>query len=619
METLRYIVLVNGLLAVVSVAYYVLLRRETFFVANRVALWVGLAGALILPLLELPDWRPQRVRTVMHKTAQIIVPKVLPSQSTTEPSVTITFPNQKTYHAFQNLPRPFRWSWQLSLMLLYIVGVLILALRFSLQVVSLRKLIHQSVHEPYDQFTLVTNEQVTSPFSFFNWVVLNPTQHTDNELDQILRHERVHVRERHSFDMIGVWFNPAAYLFRHLVHQTLEFSADRSVLAEGVDAKAYQYNLLKVSLASGQSGVINHFSRSELKSRILMLNRRQSSKTSWLKYPVFFIAALTIASAFARPHHIKTLSHYLPKPIATSIVTMATSNKATDSSDDREIIYQAETYRPNTASQRPPQQLEQLAELPIQSEEVLIDKDSVRTSPSRYIQYQGNWLFWIITPKTTFDDLIVMKQEFAKHGHNMQLNEIKYDPLYAYITRLQVSVKRPSGGGTSCDELNNDDKPIPSIAGFVGIGLKSHTGGTGGLRYYKDYEIPEQLRKTATEDEKFITKLVNDQAMEKLVQAGQHKYGHLGVGPRRFSREEIIRQSGNNSYLIVQPDSTLSVDETADYAKVFINNEPADPRAIRMWKVNQLYTLLVLYGNSDSGKRPGIRYLLFYFNEDNGN
>ncbi|WP_020597439.1 M56 family metallopeptidase [Spirosoma panaciterrae] len=259
METLRYVVLANGLLAVVSLAYFVLLRRETFFKANRLALWTGLAGALILPILELPDWRPQRVRTVMHKTAQIIVPKVLPNSSATEPDVTITFPNQKTYQAFQHLPRPFVWSWQLGLMLLYTLGVLILALRFGLQVLSLRKLINQSSHEPYDQFTLVTNEQVTSPFSFFNWVVLNPAQHTDNELDQILRHERVHVRERHSFDMIGAelvciafWFNPAAYLFRHLIHQTLEFSADRTVLAEGVDAKAYQYNLLKVSLASGQ-------------------------------------------------------------------------------------------------------------------------------------------------------------------------------------------------------------------------------------------------------------------------------------------------------------------------------------------------------------------------------
>ncbi len=46
METLRYLVLANGLLVVVSVAYYVLLRRETFFGANRLALWLGLTAAV---------------------------------------------------------------------------------------------------------------------------------------------------------------------------------------------------------------------------------------------------------------------------------------------------------------------------------------------------------------------------------------------------------------------------------------------------------------------------------------------------------------------------------------------------------------------------------------------
>jgi beta-lactamase regulating signal transducer with metallopeptidase domain len=264
METLRYVVLANALLAVVSIAYYTLLRRETFFGANRMALWLGLAGALLLPILELPDWRPERVRNVMHKTAQVIVPKVLPQLTPTQPEVTITFPNQKTYRLFRHKPAEFVWSWPVGLALLYLIGVVVLLVRFGVQLISLRRLIWQSVHEPYDDFTLVRNQSVTSPFSFFNWVVLNPEQHAPDELDQILRHERVHVRERHSFDMLGAelvcivfWFNPAVYLFRQLLHQTLEFSADRAVLAEGVDARSYQYNLVKVSMATGQSAITN--------------------------------------------------------------------------------------------------------------------------------------------------------------------------------------------------------------------------------------------------------------------------------------------------------------------------------------------------------------------------
>ena len=294
METLRYVVLTNGLLAVVSIAFYVLLRRETFFEANRLALWLGLTASLVLPLLELPDWRPQPVRVVMQRTAQVIVPKVLPGPPTLRPDVTITFPNGRTYPAFPRRLVASGWSWQQGLLGLYITVLIALLIRFGVRLWSLMRLIQQSAQERYDDFTLVRNSVVTSPFSFFGWVVLNPDHHEPDELEQILRHERVHVRAWHSADLIGAelvsivfWFNPAAYLFRQLVHQTLEFSADRAVLAEGIDAKAYQYNLLKVSLWAEQAGITNHFSHSSLRQRIGMMNRQRSGHLSLGRYAVW--------------------------------------------------------------------------------------------------------------------------------------------------------------------------------------------------------------------------------------------------------------------------------------------------------------------------------------------
>ena len=269
METLRYVVLSNGLLAVVSIVFYVLLRRETFFEANRLALWLGLTASLVLPLVQLPDWRPQPVKAVMQRTAQVIVPRVMPSPPALQPDVTITFPNGQTYPAFPGRGRMAQTglSWQQGLLGLYLTILIVLMGRFGYRLRSLMRLIRQSAQERYDGFTLVRNTGVTSPFSFFGWVVLNPDQHAPDELEQILRHERVHVRAWHSADMLGAelvsivfWFNPAAYLFRQLVHQTLEFSADRAVLADGIDPQLYQYHLVKVSLAAGQSAITNHFS-----------------------------------------------------------------------------------------------------------------------------------------------------------------------------------------------------------------------------------------------------------------------------------------------------------------------------------------------------------------------
>ncbi len=634
METLRYVVLANGLLAVVSVAYYVLLRRETFFGANRLALWLGLAGVLLLPLLELPDWRPQPVRSVMRQTAQAIVPRILPNPDHS-PDVTITFPDQQTYRAFRAQQKRFVWSWQLGLSLTYIAALALLLIRFSIQLFSLRKLIRQSAHVPYDDFVLVSNTIVTSPFSFFNWVVLNPDQHTPDELDQILRHERVHVQERHSIDMLAAefvcimfWFNPAAYLFRHLLHETLEFSADRAVLAEGIDAKAYQYNLLKVSLSAGQSALTNHFSKAQLKSRIVMLNQPNSSKSTWLKYPVFFIAALTVASAFARPQHVRALGKYIPEPVVETIEAVLESPKK----KGQALIEQR--YTNLNLTKLPARQLKKnpsvsKGNISFDSTSQLATKDSPRVSSCRYMIYQGDYLYWIVTPKTTFDDFTVMKKEFEKQGYNMQLNELKYDPLYTYIDRVSITVVGSTSSRIRVNELDDDLKPIPTIAGYVNIkNTQISRIGSSRLngRYSKNFplyqteaeeEFPDMLRNVANDDEALISQFIDNKKMDYLILSGEQKYGHLGIGFRKFDQKAIKKQSSSNSIIRVDSGGSLSIGNEMYVVKAFINNEPVTPEAIHRLNISQLYTVAVILGYDNAmQKRSGIDYLLFYVNEN---
>ncbi len=619
METLRYVVLVNGLLAIVSVAYYALLRRETFFGANRLALWLGLTSALILPLLELPDWRPQPVRAAMQRTAQVIVPKVLPKSHRPQADVAITFPNKETYPAFQEQQEKFVWSWQAGLVILYFAGVFVLLIRFGIQLASLQKAIAHSIHERYNDFTLAWDKHATSPFSFFGWVVINPNQHEPDELEQILRHERVHVRERHSVDMIGAelvcivfWINPAAYLFRQLIHQTLEFCADRAVLAEGVDAKAYQYNLLKVSLSSGQSTITNHFSKSQLKSRIAMLNQQQSSRVTWLKYPVFFIAALTVASAFAHPQPIKALRRYVPKSIAEpakdpfqlvekagQLVNVKSIEPGIDKSNAQKALIQQSRLQLDSASQQP-------------------QPDTVQVSPSRYMQYDGDKLYWIITPKTSFDDLAVMKQEFERHGYKMKVQTLKYDPQKAYISDIKITIIRPTAGVSDFEETGVNGGPIRSHGGYNGINALKTVAAVGSYPFKNDFlHIPQGLIQIASNEELPVTKSINDQKMDSLLAEGQRKYGYLGMGFRKFNQHEIIEQSKPNSSLGVKPDGSLYVNEGPSpwVIKAFINNEPATLEEVRKLKISQIYTFAVILGyDSAMQKRSGTDYFLFYVN-----
>jgi beta-lactamase regulating signal transducer with metallopeptidase domain len=303
METLRYVLLTNGLLALVAISYFILLRRETFFRANRVALWLGVTAALLIPLLKLPDWRPQPVRNVMQRTAAVIVPKLLPAPQFIRPEITITFPNKHTYRAFHaTVPQRLVWSWQSGLILIYLLGIVLSLIRLSIQLFSLRSVIRHSTQEAYDDFILADNNQVHAPFSFFSWVVLNTNLFGPEELDQILRHERVHVRERHSFDILGAellcivfWINPTVYLLRSLVRQMIEFSTDSAVLSEGVDAYTYQYSLITLSQSAHYPSFISSFSGPTLRQRIAMINRPRSNSMMRSKYTIWGLLVVMMA------------------------------------------------------------------------------------------------------------------------------------------------------------------------------------------------------------------------------------------------------------------------------------------------------------------------------------
>jgi beta-lactamase regulating signal transducer with metallopeptidase domain len=336
-DTLRYALLANGLLVVVCIAYYGLLRRQTFFHANRLALWLGLTASLTLPLATLPDWRPEPVRAVMQRTAAVLIPRVLPAPLAPSAEVTITFPNGRTYPAFARRSVSTGWSWQQGLLWVYLLVATVLLLQFTIRLSSLLRLIDRSEHEPYDDFTLVRNSGVSSPFSFFRWVVLNPAGYSQDQFEQIIRHERVHVRGWHSIDMvlaelvrIVFWFNPGAHLFRQFIRETLEFSADRGVLAEGVDPKSYQYNLVRVSLATGNLALTNQFSQSSLRYRIGMINRERSGQLDYGRYVLW--AVLMGGMVFACQHRETpdegtTKPHALAATSSTRAMVVALEDK----------------------------------------------------------------------------------------------------------------------------------------------------------------------------------------------------------------------------------------------------------------------------------------------------
>lgn len=110
-------------------------------------------------------------------------------------------------------------------------------------------------------------------------------------LHEVLLHERTHVRQWHSVDvLIGevacilCWFNPFAWILRRELRVNLEFLADQSVVDKGHDARTYQYHLLALTYQGSVATLSNNFNVLPLKQRIKMMNKQRSKSIGRIKY-----------------------------------------------------------------------------------------------------------------------------------------------------------------------------------------------------------------------------------------------------------------------------------------------------------------------------------------------
>jgi hypothetical protein len=134
------------------------------------------------------------------------------------------------------------------------------------------------------------HEQDLPVFSFFHYLVMNREQYPPAEVDQIIAHEQVHIRQVHNFDLLLVevahalfWINPLFVGFKRTVKLNLEFIADKAVLDSGADPVSYQYSMLRCLRPPGLP-LVNLFASSKIKTRIQMMNKKNSPIRNLYKY-----------------------------------------------------------------------------------------------------------------------------------------------------------------------------------------------------------------------------------------------------------------------------------------------------------------------------------------------
>ncbi|MDP9048726.1 MAG: M56 family metallopeptidase, partial [Bacteroidota bacterium] len=191
------------------------------------------------------------------------------------------------------LSRIIKW-----LFYVYWIGVAAFGLNLLLQLVVL---LFQAYTKPVikdGKFRIIELTGDKAPCSFGNNIFINPEKYDWETYSQILLHEKIHIRQGHSFDiliaelvLVMQWFNPFAWLYRTEVESNLEFLTDDAVLEhKEIERSSYQMSLLKVSAPHLSLGITTNYNQSLLKRRILMMNSKKSNIHIMWKY--FFLVPL---------------------------------------------------------------------------------------------------------------------------------------------------------------------------------------------------------------------------------------------------------------------------------------------------------------------------------------
>ncbi|MCX6303985.1 MAG: M56 family metallopeptidase [Bacteroidetes bacterium] len=249
--------------------YWFFLRRETFFQMNRFYLLSMVLLSVLLPLMPI-RWTPSDPSAAMVVLLEPVM--ITPS---------------KVAHAFQaNL------QWIEIATVVYFTGVLIFLFRFGLQLIQLHRITRRFGIRKRNGQRVVFVDRGYSPFSFFNLIFLNEAALPSESLSTILEHERIHIRQYHTADMILIelatllqWFNPVIWLAGREMKSIHEYLADEGVLQNGISRPLYQQMILNETMGIQVNNLTNNFNVSLLKKRIAMMTKSKSK--TWAKGKLF--------------------------------------------------------------------------------------------------------------------------------------------------------------------------------------------------------------------------------------------------------------------------------------------------------------------------------------------
>lgn len=295
-DVLIYLTESSLILILMYLTYAALLKRETFFDLSRFFLLSIPLFSLLVPLIRFGSFFIQYpvIKDINHFRMSYY--EMI--EGWEEQAAGSTIPGEATSISSLN-------GWMLFsgiLLLIYVVGLIFQLIKTWL---IYRRMNHMaSLRTPVAMSGLqvIQLPELKSPFSFMKTVFIPEGLEKSQALDQILAHEKTHVRQGHTYDLIYVqlmaavfWFNPFIWRLINALKTIHEYIADEKVINKGYSLVAYQTMLLRQVISDNSHELVHNFNLSFIKRRIAMMNHKKSGWTGRTKVMFTFSITLILA------------------------------------------------------------------------------------------------------------------------------------------------------------------------------------------------------------------------------------------------------------------------------------------------------------------------------------
>jgi len=278
--------------------YLIFLKRDTFHSLKRSYLLVSLFISLIIP--QLPSFQISRAVDDKVLANNLNSRDYTIYNDTFEKVVFGNMPEQENIRSIYN--KQERNIFLLLLLTSYALGACLMSYRFIRNIHQIRKLIRGNAIETFGNHQIVRHRTNLSAFSFFKHIFLNSENIDSQDIRTILKHEEIHIKLGHSFDVIFIecykilfWFNPIIWWYKKSLLEVHEHQVDNSLIHDkAADMDGYQEVLLKQYLGNINLELAHSFNHSQIKFRIEMMKKTKSKWWTNLKM-ILAIPVLTVS------------------------------------------------------------------------------------------------------------------------------------------------------------------------------------------------------------------------------------------------------------------------------------------------------------------------------------